>query len=84
MPTILEPTSAEVQAAGYLYQRDAAIQGLVVASEAIDRLHDVTQGKSGASADEIAYIINSARETIAEALLLGGYYERDSATGERE
>ena len=75
MATILEPTGAEVLAAGYLFQRDKALHGLVVALEAINRLHDVATGRSGESADEIAYIINRAQETISECLLLGGYYE---------
>ena len=75
MASIIEPTSAETLAAGYLYQRNVCLHGLVVANEAIDRLHDVTTGRAGASADEIAYIINAAKETIEEALLLGGHYE---------
>ena len=75
MATILEPTPAETIAAGYLFQRNKLMHGLVVASEAIDLLHDVTTGNAGASADEIAFIINTAKDVIAEALLLGGHYE---------
>ena len=75
MTTILVPTSAEVVAARYLWQRDKALHGLVVAQEAIDRLHDVARGKRGANPVEIAHIINRAQSIIEEGLLLGGYYE---------
>lgn len=75
MATILEPTTEEVSAAGYLFERNKAIHGLVVAKEAIERLHDIVTDRSGESADEIAFIINRAQETIADCLLLSGYYE---------
>ena len=72
MPTIIMPTSAEALAAVYLHERNKCIEAVQILSEAIDRLHDVVRGESGASADEIAYIINRAQETARETLLFHG------------
>lgn len=72
MATILEPTSAEAMAAGYLHDRERCLDAIEILSEAIDRLHDVVTGKEGASKDEIAYIINRAQGVAKETLLLYG------------
>ena len=72
MTTILMPTSAETLAAVYLHERKKCVEAVEIMSEAIDRLHDVVTDKAGASADEIAFIINRAQEVAKETLLLYG------------
>lgn len=72
MPTIFMPTSAESLAAVYLHERDKCLEAVEILSEAIDRLHDVVRGQSGASDDEIAFIINRAQEVARETLLFHG------------
>lgn len=72
MATIYEPTTAEVLAAGYLYERDKALSALVVAFEAMNRMRECAEGKHVGSESEIVYALNEAQRTVEEAFLLCG------------
>lgn len=72
MAAIYEPTTAEVLAAGYLYERDQALSALGVAFEAMDKMREVAEGKHIGNEGVVCEQLNNAQRIIEETFMLCG------------